>query len=207
MVATSSANARRGRRLQRLAIGLTAVTLIAGVADGGRLATTVARAAGMDEVLAGRSPGERLAAELTKTKRMAAAAPQPERTARALPRVRTPAAEAVARPAAALPGAPDLFGPALLDQAPVPPVFAGGFLPAPGPGGFYSGPSFLPAPGIGGGIGGGGGGGGGGGDIPPGPTETPVVPEPATWLLMILGFGALGFRMRQRRARAFADAR
>lgn len=204
MVATSSANARRGRLLQRLAIGLTAVTLIAGVADGGRLATTVARAAGMDEVLAGRSPGERLAAELTKTKRMAAAAPQPERTARALPRVRTPAAEAVARPAAALPGAPDLFGPALLDQAPVPPVFAGGFLPAPGPGGFYSGPSFLPAPGIGGG---GIGGGGGGGGLLPGPGETPVVPEPATWLLMILGFGALGFRMRQRRVRAFADAR
>lgn len=202
MVATSIANARRGRLLQRLAIGVAALTLVGGAADGGRLATSVASAVGMDDVLAGRSPGQRLWAELTKGK--AAAAPRPDRQARALPRVRNPA-PASTRPAAAVTSPPDIFGPSVLDASPVPPLFAGGLPPEPVPTGFYGGPSFIPAPGIGGGGIGGGGGGGGGGDLPPG--EIPGVPEPATWLLMILGFGALGFRLRERRAHRLADAR
>jgi hypothetical protein len=29
-----------------------------------------------------------------------------------------------------------------------------------------------------------------------------TVPEPATWTMMLLGFGAIGFAMRRRKARA-----
>ena len=73
-------------------------------------------------------------------------------------------------------------------------VFPGG---SPGGGGGVLSPG-LPLPG------GGGGGGGGGGVIPtpvplvPPPT-TSGVPEPTTWLLLLLGFGALGFRLRHHR--------
>lgn len=89
------------------------------------------------------------------------------------------------------------------------------------------------APVLGGGGGGGGGGGfiiappgggsggspGGGGVIPPGPAPTPIatasptptptppvsaVPEPATWLMLIIGFGLLGGALRQRQRVRFA---
>lgn len=185
---------------------MAALSLFAGAADGGRIAASVASAVGVDDVLAGRSPGQRLWADVTKGKPAAAALPRPERQARALPRVRNPAPQA--RPAAAVAGPSDLFGPGVLDASPVPPLFAGGLPPGPVATGFYGGPTFLPGPGLGGGgggIGGGGGGGGGGGDVPPG--DIPGVPEPATWLLMIFGFGALGFRLRNRRVRGLADAR
>ena len=56
---------------------------------------------------------------------------------------------------------------------------------------------------------GGGGGGGGGGVVPPPVTPnppvipetpvTPAVPEPASWALMLLGFGATGIALRRRR--------
>ena len=36
--------------------------------------------------------------------------------------------------------------------------------------------------------------------------DAPAVPEPATWALMILGFGATGTAMRYRRRRALAPA-
>jgi hypothetical protein len=73
-----------------------------------------------------------------------------------------------------------------------------------------SGGGFLPGvPGggpIGGGLIGGGGGpiGGGGGDLLPGTPEVPVVtapvPEPATWVSMILGFAIAGGSLRRSRA-------
>jgi hypothetical protein len=31
------------------------------------------------------------------------------------------------------------------------------------------------------------------------PTATPGVPEPSTWAMMLIGFGAVGFAMRRRR--------
>lgn len=61
--------------------------------------------------------------------------------------------------------------------------------------------------------GGGGGGSGGGPGVlppssPPGPPNgdlvPPVVPEPATWAMMILGFGAIGATLRRRRSGAVA---
>ena len=33
--------------------------------------------------------------------------------------------------------------------------------------------------------------------------QTAAVPEPATWALMLMGFGAVGFSMRRRRAGSF----
>lgn len=83
----------------------------------------------------------------------------------------------------------------------------------PGPAGFGSGG--LPGsgsqffPGSGPGIGGGGGGGGGGSIGSPGGTTPPAnppvvvpVPEPATWLMMIVGFGMIGAMLRKRRRAA-----
>ena len=34
----------------------------------------------------------------------------------------------------------------------------------------------------------------------------PAVPEPATWGMMLLGFGVVGYAMRRRRSRSFAIA-
>ncbi len=48
--------------------------------------------------------------------------------------------------------------------------------------------------------------GGGGGGAPP-PNPTGAVPEPATWLTMILGFGVVGAIMRQAQRRRYAAAR
>ena len=49
------------------------------------------------------------------------------------------------------------------------------------------------------------------GSTTPGPAPTPAgaAPEPSTWVLMILGFGAVGFAMRRavRRSEAKFDAR
>lgn len=86
------------------------------------------------------------------------------------------------------------------------------------PGGYTSsGPGSVGLPGGyggGGGGSGGGGGGGGGGSTPPvmppgtgGGTPPPVagVPEPATWTMMLIGFGAIGGHVRrERRNRAAA---
>lgn len=84
-------------------------------------------------------------------------------------------------------------------------------------------PGVAPFPFLGG-IGSGGGGGGGpliitpggpGGTIPGTPTDQPPVdvppqppqvggvPEPQAWALLIIGFGAVGFSMRQKRRAAF----
>lgn len=50
----------------------------------------------------------------------------------------------------------------------------------------------IDIPGI---IGGGGGGGGGGSILPPGPP--PGVPQPASWAMMVTGFGLVGLAMRK----------
>jgi hypothetical protein len=44
-----------------------------------------------------------------------------------------------------------------------------------------------------------------GGDISGNGTFTPAVPEPATWALMLLGFGGIGMAMRRRRRPALAQ--
>lgn len=117
-------------------------------------------------------------------------------------------------PAFVAPGGspPDVFAPA------IPASFANSAA-----GGVGGGPGFagVPGPVLGGGAvfgpgssGGTGGGSGGGGIVSPSPGSTPPptplptatgpgvvspIPEPATWLLLIAGFGAVGSAMRRRR--------
>ena len=87
------------------------------------------------------------------------------------------------------------------------------FTDTPGGGTQNNGRSFPNTPGIsvntppnnGGGGGGGGGNGGNGGNGGTNPPP-PAVPEPASWVLMILGFGAIGLSIRRRRRRAAQKA-
>ena len=74
------------------------------------------------------------------------------------------------------------------------------FPPGPFPGG--GGPLIVIPPG--GGSPGGGGGIPGGGGNPDLPAPPPPVPEPATWLMMILGFGMVGSRLRHSTRRVAA---
>jgi uncharacterized membrane protein YgcG len=89
------------------------------------------------------------------------------------------------------------------DEAPLPPIFTGGssggvvFFDGGSSGGSSGGGS------SGGGSGGGGSSGGGssgGTENPPPPPPPPVVPEPASWLMMITGIGIVGAILRRRRA-------
>jgi hypothetical protein len=154
-------------------------------------------------LLEDRSPGDRTAAELTKTKKKAA----PEQ--RALGKVSKPDkpetpsefVEALAPPPPALSDLPSFpvavagLGP-LLD-VPKPPPGGGGIITTAAPPG-----------------------GGGGGDddddddtppdnpppdnppvTPPDNPPPPVVPEPGTWATMLLGFGMTGLMIRRRRRR------
>lgn len=145
------------------------------------------------DLLATRSPGER-AAGAVATKRPLVKAPRQ----RAKSLGAAPDADEAAGPVLALlneaPAAtPDVLTPPLLGM-PVeadllPPVILGG-------------PMYGIGGGGGGSIGGGGGGGGGGGILPPGPGDLvppPAVPEPSTWLTMVVGFGLLGLGLRWNR--------
>ena len=158
------------------------------------------------ELLDRRSPGSRTEGQLTKTKHHQRALAK----MRGAPHVRAPAAEPV--PA----GLPELAAilmdvpqplPVELAAAPLakvgPPPSLGTLIGSPGGGG---GGPLIGSPGGGGG-GGGGGPGTPGGDTPQTiPTEqphvpvvdTPAVPEPGTWAMMLLGFAAIGWRVRRR---------
>lgn len=115
---------------------------------------------------------------------------------------------AVAAPAAAIGGAPadaatvaavtDAFAPA----AATPATFAS-LGPALGPTATPVFSASLPPPANGGSTGGGTGGGGTGGDPGGQPGTDPVtaVPEPATWLSLILGFFGIGAVLRRRQRR------
>jgi PEP-CTERM motif-containing protein len=153
------------------------------------------------QLLDERSPGARTAAELTKTKRHALSdrelAPKP-----ALP---ANLAEVLAPPESLLApvetGAPPAELAAVLSTPPgdilLPPPGGGVTVPPPGGGGV------VPP---------------GGGDTPPGGGDTPpqppgppdhppppAVPEPGTWMTMILGFGLIGWMFRRNTpARALA---
>lgn len=97
--------------------------------------------------------------------------------------VQAPAAVGVSSLPVAAAGVP-------LPAAYVPVLAGGGSVIGPGIGGVLAVPALLA---IGGG--GHGGGGGGGGTAP----FAPAAPEPATWLMLMIGFGYLGMMLRRQR--------
>lgn len=156
------------------------------------------RAKSFMQLLTDRSPGERTEAQLIKHRASHVLAERD--SAPELPKVLSdvlaaPAPAAVVQSALAPVPVPDL---AAIASAPaiVGPIFAG-------PGGG----AVIGGGGGGGGSGGSSGGGGGGGGSPGGTTpetpvtpltpDTPAVPEPGTWMTMLLGFGFMGRALRR----------
>ena len=202
----------RGGAKRNLLVALSGVGLLAAVSTSaigdGLVASEATAPADLASVLDARSPGERTVAELQKVKdarsqMLLAQARQKQPWSEA-------ADEAIAGPpAGAAPysglGGPedvasvqdDLFGPAPLDfGAPLasaafagPPVpTGGGILPpdgggllAPGTGGTPPPGTGAPPPDTGGSV-----------------TPPPAVPEPGTWMTMLIGFWAVGLSLRRK---------
>lgn len=194
------------RRPLRGLYALPLLLLPAGYVTNGASAGGAAIAAAIADplsILATRSPGARAPGALTQTKGVRRAVAGP---VGAVPSERV-LSGARSRPVSAPTAIPPAPGVVFEMPAPTPaPVIVPtvvGDLP-----GVSAGPpvAFVgPAPFIGGGIGGGSGGGGvilpgtggtdnGGGTVAPG--GAPAIPEPATWLMMVIGFMALGVAMR-----------
>lgn len=161
------------------------------------------------ELIGERSPGERTSAQLTKLKRQKPASHASARAAkpsqRALGKINRPAVDADPEPVLdPLAESQSIFSePLVLEE----PVGLAGLLPAVDlPGGVAEG--LASTPGVGGSSGGGGviggasgsGGTGGGGSVDDGTLSPPIaaVPEPATWAMMILGFGLCAAALRRR---------
>ncbi len=191
---------RRRRRAIVVAVGGAALVTTPLAMWASRLAgADIAGAVGASEqnlleLLDQRSPGARTQAALTKTKRERAA---------------TAARPAALVSRASLPISP-LASPALADllvRTPAPPAPIGGLFAA---------LQSVPLPGSPGVVTNtpGSSGGGGSGTISPGPSDsvaslppgegreplrdTPAVPEPQTWALMLVGFALVGWRIRRR---------
>lgn len=154
----------------------------------------VTKAQSLAELLGARSPGTRTEAHLTKTKHARALAKM-----RPAPLAR-PATHEAAAPKVAMVDLNKLLespltAPPVLAEAPstLPPL---DFTP-PTVGTFVSPPPVVTPPG----------GSPGGPPLvtPPGPPKevvpvTPAVPEPATWMTMLLGFGLMGWQVRRGRS-------
>lgn len=164
------------------------------VMGGDAVQAAVAKAESLADLIGQRSPGQRTAALLTKTKHARALA-----KTRARPQVGAPSQTELAKvllPSPSPQVALDFAPPVPMASLNIPPPVAEFIVPPSG----GSGGGLVPSPG----------GGGGGGVSPPGGTETfpngprqPVpsaVPEPGTWALMLLGFGLVGWRARRTRA-------
>jgi hypothetical protein len=147
----------------------------------------VSRAKSLMDLLDQRSPGARTEAELTKTKRVKEALA--EREAAVVPKN---LAEVLAAPVPALaPVDVDMAAPVTELASPLPPGIilspppsvivpppGGGVIPPPG-GGDHPPPPPPPSP--------------------PPPPPPPPLPEPGTWMTMILGFGLIGWVLRRDR--------
>lgn len=149
----------------------------------------IQRAKSFVELMHQRSPGKRLVGHLAQSKHKKLAAHE-----RALPKIRKPTPVfAAIPPIGELPPAlVDLVAPPVpMQMASLAAIPVGPFETPGGPPGF-----FLPPP--------------GGFNLPPGetpgspPIEVPPVsfaPEPATWAMMLIGFGLIGWSLRRRRDR------
>jgi hypothetical protein len=199
------------RRRRRLIAGVCAVVLLgsgamlsmAGVTGSDAVAAAVSQAKSLAELLDQRSPGDRDAGALTKTKRVHQALTKLR--GKPVPPL-APSASELAK--LLLPPAPlvpmDTAVPVALVQGP-PPTLGEivGPPPSAGPGGVLVAPP--------GGRGGSPGGGGSGPIVYPGRdtkdiVTAPAVPEPGTWATMLLGFGLIGWRIRRGAARRLLPA-
>jgi hypothetical protein len=191
--ARAALRARR-RRVTAVAVALCAAAAapvslsLADFGSGGMVEAAVAKAQSLVDLLEQRSPGRRTEAQLTKTKRKQAALAQTR------PPVRKPVAPPIASPltpmevelASIVLPPPELIPAPVGQVAIAPPPTLGAIVSPPGGGSIVTPP---------------GGGGGPPATIPtPQPHEpvivTPPVPEPATWAMMLLGFGLIGWRIR-----------
>jgi hypothetical protein len=193
--------------------GLAFPSAVSSMAEPGIKATT-----GLIAMLQARSPGERRNATVTTKPRHARAAAagqagtgiggrdEPDESPRAgrlLPGMIAPQPVTGLDTGGAFPllgSVPDELAAALAASSPSG-ISTGGFGQA-GPG-----VVFAASPIGGGGAGGIGTPGNGGATSPPGSAEVPVVaisavPEPSTWITMLLGFAAVGHALRRRVARA-----
>jgi PEP-CTERM motif len=183
-----------------VALGGAGTLTIAGLDGGNVVHAAMNRAKSLADLLDQRSPGARTEGELTKTKHARALAkqrmaggPKAHQPVAPPPRVNMP-------DIAQLLESPPPLAPVSLDQPlPLtaissPPPLAAIIAPPPGGGGVVIPP------------------GGGGGPVTF-PTELPrepvippsAVPEPATWAMMLLGFGLIGWRVRAVYRRPFAN--
>ena len=218
-----SRRARRAMQTRRRRLALAAGACIAaavplsfsllGVSANDLAGAAVTQAASLSDLLNGRSPGARTAAQLTKTKHKRAPASE------LFSRIAPPDHAGAPPPAVGggelneasqlLAGAPPIdVAPPSAELAFNPPTLAA-IIGGSGPGNASAPPSM------------GGGSGPGGGSPPAGaappasgggpvsfPTSEPrepltpvsAVPEPGTWATMLLGFGLLGWRLRRRAA-------
>ena len=168
---------------------------LVGVTGNDLVQAAVSSANSLSDLLNRRSPGQRTAAQLTKTKHSRAAA----KHFTAAPPDRSPAAPAITGKgdfgeiSELVLGPPEVdIAPPITDialNAPELPAIIGG-----------SGPGVVESPPAGGGAVGGG---GGGGPVsfpasePHNPIPVTALPEPGTWATMLLGFGLLGWRLRR----------
>ena len=197
---------RRRRRSRRplifasgagLALALTTAFSVATFSGVDIAGAAVARAESIADLLAKRSPGTRTEAHLNKTKHKHYRVLAEREAAPDVPAPLLAMAPPATLPEVALPAIPDFVTlaqsapalPAIFAPIPIGGIFApgggGGTLPgAPGGPGGPGGPPQQPPP-------------------PGPPTETPPpVPEPATWAMMILGFGLIGLTTRRQRRSA-----
>lgn len=208
-----------------LMAAVVAVSGLGGTATGQRLfaqigitdaiARTVGAAAAVAEnsgnavqAFLSRSPGERGATDMLKGKVKPVFTESPKAssgtkpTQRALGKVFDEPLQSLAGPLAPAPRVDFLPLDASSASAAMPAVA----LPLPIGAGIFS-PVTGGVPSGGGFVGGGGGGGGGSGEsgdgfIPPAPPPiTSAVPEPSTWMLLLIGFAAVGVSMRRAKVR------
>ena len=170
-----------------LSIGPMSITaLVGGEAFLPGLETAKSFLAMMDD----RSPGDRTAAELIKTKKKARSEPQQRALGKIAPAPPEDFVAAIAPPPPELAELPPFaaalseLGPLLAVAPPPPPV--GAFVTPPGPpppGGGTPPPTIdNPPP-----------------ENPPPENPPPAVPEPGTWATMLMGFGLTGWLIRRRR--------